>query len=88
MTENNYARKYNLIDKLDELKLKGIEHMIDIKFEILRDLKEDDYVKNYIVVQKIEEDYIKLIYNYVDMKRYYIVNKLGDKKPEDIKGVS
>ena len=61
-----------------ELKLRSIEKIIDIKYEVLSNIDAEKYVKNYEVMQKIEEEYIRLVYNYIDIKLANNINKTND----------
>ena len=58
----------NIDEYMYELKLKSIEKIISIKYEVLTCIDALEYVKNYEVMQKIEEEYMKFVYNYIDIK--------------------
>ena len=61
-----------------ELKLKSIEKIISIKYEVLTCIDALEYVKNYEVMQKIEEEYMKFVYNYIDIKLANNINKTNN----------
>ena len=61
-----------------ELKIRSIEKIIDIKYEVLSNIDAEEYVKNYEVMQKIEEEYMKFVYNYIDIKLANNINKTNN----------
>ena len=78
MSKKIYLKSKNIDDELYELKIRSIEKIIDIKYEVLSNIDAEKYVKNYEVMQKIEEEYIRLVYNYIDIKLANNINKTND----------
>ena len=78
MSKKIYLKSKNIDDELYELKIRSIEKIIDIKYEVLSNIDAEKYVKNYEVMQKIEEEYIRLVYNYIDIKLANNINKTNN----------